>query len=142
MLYEDSYIGNFTLYYTPDVVDPSKVLVPQVTCYSADLDLDEASVKPYPVMRCSYYEVIRYYAGQPEYFYEIAGGGVNRLLAYRVALAWYTRSDKGAHIKTISWKKGALSIFSSGGACSTGETVEFGPNQEIIFKEQDVVICS
>jgi hypothetical protein len=29
ILYRDSYIGNFTLYYSPDVIDADTVMVPQ-----------------------------------------------------------------------------------------------------------------
>src|SRR5690349_15906125 len=74
VLYSDSYIGNFTLYYSPGVLDNDTVIVPHVSCYSASLDFPEENAEEHKNHnKCRYYEVVKYYSEKPEYFFEIEG---------------------------------------------------------------------
>jgi hypothetical protein len=139
VLYTNSYIGNFTLYYSPDILDADTVMVPHVSCYSASLDFPDENVEEHKNHnKCRYYEVVRYYSDKPEYFFEIEGK-IDLDLAKKIAKYWYENANKRRHIDYISQSGANISISISGDGCLRGMDVEIDPGtKQIEFKEREI----
>jgi len=89
VLYKDSYIRNFGLYYSPIAVNSTLISVPQINCYSVELDFSENEGGNHNNhVRCRYFETRKYYANEPGNFYEIEGL-VPKKVTRDIALSWY-----------------------------------------------------
>lgn len=143
VIYRDSYIGNFTHYYSPEILNPEVVLVPQVTCYSAGLDFPEEEYEKHRYhVRCRYYEVHRYFVGQPRQFYEV-GHNVPGGVAQRIASSWYTLNTEGGYISYISRTKGNYYVHVGGEGCTRSDKVVFTKNEHVIFEDSGFAsVCS
>lgn len=144
VIYEDEYMGNFTLYYSPVVLDQNFVIVPQVHCYVAESDLlEEALEEIEDHSKCQYTEKKKYYVNNPAHIYEIEGD-ISIDLARRIAGSWYDHNPRDKYIKLIGKNNDSNIVISiSGGACSSWETViNKSGTDEIKFTKHEVFICS
>ncbi len=143
VIYRDSYIGNFTQYYSPEVLTSRVVLVPQVTCYSAGLDFPEEEYEKHSNhVRCRYYEVHRYFVDQPYRFYEIQGN-VSEDVARKIASSWYALHSGDRYISYITRSNGNYYVHVGGEGCTRADKVVFTENGHLKFEDSGFVsVCS
>ncbi len=144
IVYKESYIGNFSLLYTPEIINEEEVKVPRVYCYDADLDLpeptDDEEIRNQ--MKCRYFAETMSYAGKPEYIFKVSEES-DKYEFNKVVQEWYKIYGGNIFISTISMQDGKIFIGASGGACSpTFHAIENEENGSFSFKQSEVMVCS
>lgn len=143
IVYKDTYIGNFTLHYSPHIINEDLVMAPKITCYSAELDFPEIEYEKHRNhVRCRYSEAKNYYAVNPLHYFKI-DGSIPLDIAKKIAVSWYKNKEKWEYIDYIVGDHGNFRIDYSGNACSGSYDVLVSGNDGTFeFRKNEIQICS
>ena len=144
LIYKDNYLGNFTHYYEPRILNSNLVSVPQISCYSKKLDYPENESELHSnKIRCRYYEIQRYYTEKPHYFYELEQN-ISKEIVKLIVLAWYQQTESNQYYVSRVFKDGnEYTLFISGESCLDSVTVIYSNEKSIQFeKNSGIQVCS
>lgn len=141
VIYKDSYVGNFTFYYSPVQIDADYVEVPEVSCYT----YASGEMGGLDRRKCTINIARRNFAFNARYVFEL-GESVSIVEAKKVAFAWYEKNrDDGRYIESLYSQEGIIKISLSGGACS-GSLISVSKNhlgEYVFYKDEAAVeVCS
>ncbi|GGY75017.1 hypothetical protein GCM10011613_20620 [Cellvibrio zantedeschiae] len=140
VIHKESFIGNFTLYYSPTKIDENTVVVPQVHCFSAELESTHP-VAPTDEIKCKYSETIKYYAKNLAFFFNSEKAKEDSEI-FNIAYKWYSQFGENQFITKIIEVENLYYIHSSGSGCAPSYRVIRNNLGDYIFEQEEVMICS